>query len=66
MSTSHPGEPPNFEDDADFYDPDCGEFCSRCGGEGFIEYMDAPDTWGEDCPSEENHLITCPDCGGLG
>jgi hypothetical protein len=49
----------------------CGEEldrvdCDRCGGEGFVEYMDAPDTWGEDSPSEENHLVTCPDCRGSG
>lgn len=36
--------------------------CSRCGGEGFIEYNDAPDLWGEDCPSEVNHLVDCPEC----
>jgi len=41
--------------------------CLRCAGEGFIEYLEAgPDVWGEDCPSEENHLVTCPDCGGTG
>lgn len=41
--------------------------CERCGGEGSIEYADAgPDVWGEDCPSEVNHLVECPDCGGSG
>lgn len=36
--------------------------CERCCGDGFVEYYDAEDTWGEDCPSEVNHLIPCPDC----
>jgi hypothetical protein len=37
-----------------------------CGGEGFIEYLECPEVWGEDCPSEVNHLVTCPDCAGTG
>ena len=41
--------------------------CDRCGGEGHIEYAEAgPSVWGEDCPSEVNHLIECPECGGRG
>lgn len=41
--------------------------CDECGGEGFIEYNDAgPSYWGEDCPSEINHLVTCRTCGGTG
>lgn len=36
--------------------------CDTCGGEGHREYMDAPDEWGEDCPSEPNHLIPCRYC----
>jgi len=36
--------------------------CDRCGGEGFIELVDAPELWGEDCLSEENRLIICPGC----
>lgn len=41
--------------------------CGRCGGEGFIEYADGdPSDWGEDCPSEENHLIPCRECNGTG
>jgi hypothetical protein len=36
--------------------------CSRCGGNGFIELVDAPELWGEDCLSEENRLIPCPEC----
>lgn len=52
----------------DFYDDDLDrDTCERCGGEGFIEYAEAgPDVWGEDCPSEVNHLVTCPDCNGYG
>ena len=42
------------------------DICERCGGDGSVEYDDAPDAWGEDSPSEENHLIECPDCGGHG
>lgn len=40
--------------------------CQRCGGEGCVEYFDAEDKWGEDSPSELNHLIACPDCAGSG
>jgi hypothetical protein len=41
--------------------------CGRCGGEGFIEYAEAgPEVWGEDSPSEENHLVSCPRCHGDG
>lgn len=41
--------------------------CDRCGGEGFIEYNDGDGgDWGEDSPSEENHLITCRQCNGTG
>lgn len=48
----------------DFYSRDERE---RCGGEGLIEYAEGgPEVWGEDCPSEVNHLVTCPDCGGNG
>ena len=42
------------------------EDCDLCGGDGSREYMDAPDEWGEDCPSEVNHLVECHDCGGAG
>lgn len=42
------------------------EDCTLCGGEGHREYLDSPDEWGEDCPSEVNHLVTCRDCGGNG
>ena len=40
--------------------------CHTCGGQGFAEYSDCPEAWGEDCPSEVNHLLTCPNCGGSG
>lgn len=40
--------------------------CDQCGGDGMCEYMDTPEVWGEDCPSEVNHLVTCPECGGAG
>lgn len=53
-------------DDRDYDDLD-RDTCERCGGDGSIEYMDAgPSVWGEDCPSEVNHLVECPDCGGTG
>lgn len=41
--------------------------CDRCGGDGMIEYNDGDGgDWGEDCPSEINHLITCRACRGTG
>jgi hypothetical protein len=47
-------------------DPDCG-VCDRCGGDGMIEYNDGDGSdWGEDCPVELNHLITCRACQGTG
>ena len=55
---------PEWPDSFDGEDED--NRCERCCGEGFVEYNDAPDTWGEDCPSEVNHLVTCPDCRGTG
>lgn len=39
--------------------------CDRCGGEGFIEYKEAPEVWGDDFPAEVNHLVVCPLCEGL-
>ena len=60
-----PHEQDDWGDDRDF-DRDRDE-CDRCGGEGSIEYDEAgPSEWGEDCPSEVNHLIECPKCGGAG
>lgn len=43
------------------YDQDAWD-CPSCGGEGSVEYMDHPEVWGEDCPSEANHLVACPEC----
>ena len=55
---------PMFSDD-DLDDEAC--ICGRCGGEGFIEYNDGDQSdWGEDCPSEINHLIECRECRGTG
>lgn len=42
-----------------------GGECELCGGEGVREYNDAPEEWGEDCPSEVNHLIPCRGCAEL-
>lgn len=42
------------------------EDCYLCGGDGHREYVDSPDEWGEDCPSEVNHLVTCRECDGYG
>ncbi len=42
------------------------EDCDRCGGDGFVEYLEAPEAWGEDCPSKLNHFVTCVYCGGTG
>ena len=56
--------PPSNEDWETFWfdhDPDDWE-CGRCGGEGFVEYADSDDLWGEDSPSRVNHLLICPDC----
>lgn len=57
-------EPARDEDWGDFWATHDGEGweCSRCGGDGYVEYSDSPDLWGEDCPSEENHLLPCPEC----
>lgn len=42
------------------------EDCLRCGGEGFLELVDCHELWGEDCLSEKNRLVECPECGGSG
>lgn len=53
-------------DDSDHWDG-IDNTCERCGGDGTIEYLDAgPSVWGEDCPSEVNHLVECPNCEGTG
>jgi Lar family restriction alleviation protein len=54
------------DDSSDRDEDDEDNRCERCGGEGFVDYFDAPETWGEDCPGERNHLVTCPDCRGSG
>lgn len=51
-------------DECEYEDDD--KLCPWCGGDGIAEYLDCPEAWGEDCPSEENHLITCPGCRGTG
>jgi hypothetical protein len=53
-------------DDYEFGEDGPDDCCPDCGGEGIGEYIDHPEAWGEDCPSEVNHLITCPNCGGSG
>ena len=55
-------DPPDYGPE---YDDEPG--CPTCGGDGMIEYMEGgPEVWGEDCPSEMNHLVTCPNCRGSG
>ena len=57
--------PPMFTDDDLNNEERC--ICDRCGGEGFIEYNDGDGSdWGDDSPSEVNHLITCRACKGTG
>ena len=55
-----------YADDDLFDDEDDERNCPWCGGDGFTEYDDDPGAWGEDCPSEENHLVTCSGCKGSG
>lgn len=38
------------------YDDEEDDDCLTCGGEGITEYLDDEGSWGEDCPSEENHF----------
>lgn len=59
----HVGDYDDFDGNLD--DP-AEDDCPTCGGDGTAEYIDCPEAWGEDCPSEVNHLITCPNCGGSG
>lgn len=49
-----------------FDDDDDRDSCPTCGGDGITEYMDDEGSWGEDCPSEVNHLVTCSNCRGSG
>ena len=53
-------------DDDDFDDEGDDDLCPWCGGDGITEYLDDEGSWGEDCPSEENHLVTCSGCKGSG
>jgi hypothetical protein len=63
-SASSAGYPADFEGFDDYEDEPS---CPSCGGEGMMEYDDAgPSAWGEDCPSEENHMVVCPNCRGSG
>ena len=58
-------EPFDSRDDDQDFDRE-RDRCDTCGGQGFIEYFDHPEVWGEDCPSLQNHLLTCPTCRGSG
>lgn len=59
-------EKTNYPDELDdLVDLDEAE-CPTCCGEGLVEYLDAPEVWGEDCPSRVNHWVTCTNCGGSG
>ena len=65
VATSN-NQPANEAED-DFWDGETEPTCPSCGGEGMVEYLDAgPSAWGEDCPSEENHMVRCPNCRGSG
>lgn len=64
-SNPDPGAPTSAAKEGD--DDDDQGRCDRCGGDGFIEYNDGDGSdWGEDCPSEINHLIVCRQCKGTG
>lgn len=52
--------------DEGYYDGNDNDLCPTCGGDGSAEYLDCPESWGEDCPSMMDHLITCPNCKGSG
>ena len=48
---------PDYED---YDDEDC---CPMCGGDGVVMLSECgPSEWGEDCFSEEDRLVTCPEC----
>lgn len=55
-----------WDGDDEWADRDLPESCERCGGAGHLEYLEADELWGEDCPSEVNHLVPCPTCHGAG
>lgn len=47
---------------AEYWDDDGDDTCSCCGGDGVVELVDHPELWGEDCLSEINRLVPCPEC----
>lgn len=49
----------------EFYDGGDEPACDCCGGEGFVELEDHPELWGDDCFTELNRLVACPECSGL-
>lgn len=56
----------DYDDDYSDHEYSDEPECPWCGGEGMAEYAESPEAWGEDCPSEVNHLIRCPQCKGSG
>lgn len=58
------GDEHDWDEFCQRYDQDAWE-CELCGGDGVREYNDAPDEWGEDCPSALNHLIPCRGCRAM-
>jgi DnaJ-class molecular chaperone len=41
--------------------------CELCGGDGVKALSElGPSAWGEDCFSEQDRIVTCPDCSGTG
>ena len=48
----------------DYCDDDCDDdYCSMCGGDGVVMLSDCgPSEWGEDCFSEEDRVVECPEC----
>ena len=42
------------------------DVCNLCGGERFVALSDCPELWGEDCFSEIDRLVRCPECKGEG
>lgn len=55
-----------YIDDDYPYDDEDDDDCPTCGSEGITEYLDDEGSWGEDCPSEVSHLVTCSNCRGSG
>lgn len=42
------------------------DLCWTSSGEGFFDLEDHPELWGEDCLSEMNRSVVCPNCKGSG